>query len=131
MASEFRLDVDMESLKNILRATAEGVEEGVKSGLNDVKDAWVADAVDIAPLDKGALRAVIDGEVHGTTLTVTGNARQGDFNYGYYIHERDAGGKKLRHPGTKKQFLDEAYDAKKFEQILEDELKRRIEKAGW
>lgn len=129
--AKFNIRMETALLKQLMERSIEGVEEGAKAGLADVKDEWVADAVDIAPLDKGALRAVIDGQVEGLSVTVTGNAKQGDFNYGYYIHEHDAGGKDLRLPGAEKKFLDKAYDESKFKSIIEDELKRRFKEAGW
>ena len=131
MASGFSIRVDLNSLHQLLRSSADSVEQGAKAGLEDIRDEWVADAVDIAPLDKGALRAAIDGQVDGLTVTVMGNALQGDFNYGYYIHELNAGGKSLKHPGTEKKFLDNSFDEKKFEKILEDEIQRRLKGAGW
>ena len=134
MARAVTLRLDLGPLVRLLDRSADEVELGARQGLDDVKDEWVADAVDIAPLDKGALRTVIEGRVEGLSVSVTGNARTKDgFNYGYYIHEGHmaADGKKLRHPGTVEKFIDEAVDANKFEKMVEDAIVQRLKGAGW
>lgn len=139
MASEFTLD--MSEFKKAMRKAPDVVGKGAKTALGDIKDDWVREARDIAPLDKRNLRDQIHGNVQGASLDsfveVQANATQDTggrrFNYAYYIHERDAGGRQLRTPGTVKKFLDESGEKREgeWQKWLEEEIREELRKAGW
>lgn len=136
MAKEFTLDTS--GLEALIRKSPIAAGMGAKQAMDDIKDDWVKGARDIAPLDSGNLRKQIEGEVDGSgfnsEVIVTANAKQeGGFNYGYYIHELNAGGKNLRHEGTVKKFLDESADRReeKWKDWLEEEIGEALKKAGW
>ncbi|MEY8188649.1 hypothetical protein AB4X15_03100 [Peribacillus simplex] len=133
MAKDFELDLG--PLRKLIAKSPDAAGRGAKQAMDDIKDDWVRGARDIAPLDTGNLRRQITGEVEGngpnTKVIVTANAAQKGFNYGYYIHEFDAGGRKLRTPGTVKKFLDESADEAKWQQWLEEEIADELKKAGW
>lgn len=135
MARVVRVRLDIDPLVRLLNESVAAVEQGAKQGLDDVKDKWVADAVNIAPLDKGALRVAIEGRVEDElSISVAGNARTKEgFNYGYYIHEGHmaADGKRLRHPGTVENFIDAAVNESKFERMIESAIHERLKGAGW
>lgn len=141
MARNFELD-----LTRFLHAVddaAEAIADGAKRGMHDALDEWKRVATDLAPIHKTTLRRSITvGEINGDGLDLTGEitanaiekSRSGKrFNYAYYIHEKDAGGKKLRVPGTEKKFLDVALERNQdgwmrdIESEIDDELKRK----GW
>jgi hypothetical protein len=143
MAREF--EIDLTRFVDALDDAAETMAAGAKRGMHDALDDWRVKAIDIAPLDKSTLRRSFGkNEISGEGLSLTGefavntterDKRKGGkrFNYAYYIHEKDAGGKKLRHPGTVKKFLDVPAEQNEdkwlrgIEQEIEDELKRK----GW
>ena len=140
MAKDFELDLG--PLRQLLTKSPEAAGRGARQALDDIKDDWVAKAVDVAPLKKSSLRKAINGEVEGSgfdsTVIVTGNAKQKfgkNFNYGYYIHEGHMAedGKKLRTTGTVEKFLD--VPAEKREEVwkrwLEEEIADELKKAGW
>ncbi|CAM3640493.1 hypothetical protein [Mesobacillus zeae] len=133
MAKDF--DLDLGPLRNLIAKSPDAAGRGAKQALDDIKDDWVREARDIAPLDTGNLRRQIAGEVEGQELNskviVTANAAQKGFNYGYYIHEENAGGKSLRTSGTVKKFLDESADEAKWQRWLEEEIENELKKAGW
>lgn len=133
MAKEFELDLG--PLRRLIAKSPEAAGRGAQQALDDIKDDWVRGARDIAPLDSSNLRRQIVGEVEGRALDskviVTANAKQKGFNYGYYIHEENAGGKPLKAPGTVKKFLDESVDEAKWQRMLEEEIADELKKAGW
>ncbi|WP_019241511.1 MULTISPECIES: hypothetical protein [Bacillus] len=135
MAKSFELD--MSRFESALRQTPEAMSKGVRQAMDDIKDDWVKEARDLAPLKSRNLRDQISGDVEGngseTKVIVTANARQGGFNYGYYIHELDAGGNQLRLKGAEKKFLDKAADnsEQKWQQWLDEEVEEALKKAGW
>lgn len=139
MARDFELDLG--PLRQLIAKSPEAAGRGARQAMDDIKDDWVRQARDIAPLDTGNLRRQIAGEVEGQELNskviVTANAVQSStgkwkrFNYGYYIHEENAGGKSLRTPGTVKKFLDESADEEKWQRWLEEEIRNELDKAGW
>jgi hypothetical protein len=126
-----------------LEDAAEVIADGLVNGLHGALDNWRIEARNIAPLDKGTLRRGFgENEISGSGLDLTGEfavvaterSRRGQrFNYAYYIHEKNMGGKSLRHPGTEKKFLDVALERnddrwkKQIEDDIQDELRRR----GW
>ncbi len=140
MARSFELDLS--KLQRAVKRLPDAAERGAKRALDDIKDDWLREARDVAPLDTGNLRRQLDGEVNGQTLDTLvvemhGNATQkngsGRFNYGYYIHEQDAGGKNLRTPGTVKKFLDQPAEQneKKWQEWLEEEIGDEFDREGW
>lgn len=135
MAKGFELDIS--KLEKAMREAPEAAEKGARQGLDDVKDDWVRQSRDIAPLDTTNLRRQIEGTVEGSGMEsqviVTANASQRGFNYGYYIHEMDAGGNSLKKAGTEKKFLDKAADDNegKWKGWLEEEIESALRKAGW
>lgn len=118
MAGEFTLDTS--KLKGALLRSEKETERGIKRGLTAIKNDWVADAVDIAPIDTGNLRKQISGQVDDVSVMVKANAVHVGFNYGYYIHE-------VR--GNK--FLDDAFDEAKAQEALEREVEKALRKAGF
>lgn len=106
MADAFRGE-----LQRFIRALEEmprAVDAGGAKALDDIKDDWIRESRDVAPLDTSNLRNQISGEItNNDTLVVSANAvNRGRFNYAHYIHEQDAGGRQLRTSGTIKKFLD-------------------------
>lgn len=133
--------LDMSKFMKAMQQSPDAVERGAKVALGDIKDDWVRGAVDIAPLDKSALRQSIAGtvinpgasgivEVESNATSDTGGKR---FNYSYYIHEHDAGGKQLKTPGTVKKYLDESMEKRQadYQRWLEEEIESELKKAGW
>ncbi|RCX22956.1 hypothetical protein DFP94_101545 [Fontibacillus phaseoli] len=140
MALSFEFDIS--GLADLIAKSPEIAAEAARAGMHDVLNVWKAEAVDVAPIDEGILRKTITVEqIEGTGANLTGsisanavvNTRSGRFNYAYYIHEEDAGGKNLRTPGTVKQFLDEPAkkNERKWHQHIEDEIESGLERAGW
>lgn len=132
MAREFEMDLNR--IDRALLRASEAAGNGAKQAMDGIKDDWVRGARDIAPLDTGNLRRQIAGDVEGRGLDlktiVIANAAQRDFNYGYYIHEEDAGGKSLKTSGTVKKFLDESADEEKWKRWLEEEIRDAIQREG-
>ena len=136
MAKDFTLDLS--KLEKAIRKSPEAAGRGAREALDQIKDDWVREARDIAPLDTSNLRKQINGELEGNALNssvvITANAAQKNgkrFNYAYYIHEKDAGGKSLRTPGTVKKFLDEAVDEAKYQKWLEEDIQDALKREGW
>lgn len=139
MAAEFSLDLS--KFKRAIKELPAQVGRGAQRGLGDIKDDWVRESRDIAPLDKRNLRDQIHGEVvnpgisgvvevHSNATQDTGGKR---FNYAYYIHEQNAGGRSLKLSGAKKKYLDESAKANqaKWQRWMEEEITSEIKKAGW
>lgn len=138
---EISFDLDFGRFLKAIEESPEAVMDGAKRGMHDVLDDWQAEAIDIAPLDKGTLRRSItqqpldvsNGEIIGE---ITANAievsKKGRFNYAYYIHEMDAGGKDLRHPGTEKKFLEvpAKRNEKKYAGLVEDQIAEELKRKG-
>lgn len=134
MGSEFYFESDL--LAQALRKSVDATARGLKNGLTDVKNDWKAEAVDIAPIDTSNLRKQITAEVFmegdSTGVEITANATRGAkrFNYAYYIHEEDAGGKNVN---GEKKFLDKPaqQNQDKWTKMIEDEIQSELRKAGW
>lgn len=130
MASDFNLDTS--ALKQALAKSPQAANKGAAIALTDIKNDWVADSVDIAPIDTANLRRQIVGEVFDPgasgRVEVLANATRGGFNYAYYIHE-DKG---LAVSGEKK-FLDMPAEENvdKWTEWLEQEVANELKKAGW
>jgi hypothetical protein len=136
MAEDFRLDTS--HLRRLIAQSPTVALKGAKTGLHEALDDWVREARDIAPIDKGTLRRGIkaDGvrkDANGLTAEISSTAIEHDFNYAYYIHEEDAGGKNLRTPGTVKQYLDKSAEDNKDKWIgwVEQEIIDELRRAGW
>jgi hypothetical protein len=137
MARDFELDISQ--LDSLIRQSPEVAYKGAKRGLQDSLRDWVKEARDIAPLDKGTLRRGIrNGRVSGTELQtleadIISTAIERNFNYAYYIHEKDAGGKNLRTPGTEKKYLDKSGEDNeaKWLRWIEEEIRTELAREGW
>lgn len=136
MAVDFRLDLT--PLRKAIERSPESAGKGAIGAMGEIKDDWVREARDIAPIDTANLRKQIHGEVDvdglNSSVIVTGDATNdiGDrFNYGYYIHELDAGGGTLQTPGTEKKFLDESADETRWQKLLEKRVLGALRKDGW
>ncbi|MCK1985170.1 MULTISPECIES: hypothetical protein [Peribacillus] len=139
MAKEFTLDLG--PLEDLIRKTPEAVARGAKLALDEIKDDWVEQARNIAPLNTTNLRREIDGEVTGSgfdakvivAANATGNYGGKDFNYAYYIHEGHMAedGKSLRTAGTVEKFLEESQDEAKWQRWLEENIKSELNGEGW
>lgn len=111
--------------------------------LGDIKDDWVKEARDIAPIDSSNLRKQIDGTIEkgslgfDSELIISSNAIQEHegktFNYAYYIHEgyMAKDGKHLRTYGTEEEFLTESLDEEKYKAWFEREINKKLKGLGW
>lgn len=133
MAREFELDT--RQIEALLRASPQAAARGARRGLHDSLDDWVLQSRNIAPLDKGTLRRGIKAEgVRGrdTDLTaeISSVAKERNFNYAYYIHELDAGGKNV---GGEKKYLDKSGEDNKDKWMrwVEEEIRTQLEREGW
>lgn len=133
MASEFTIDTSV--LDRALQLSPQAANKGAAIALTDIKNDWVADSIDIAPIDTANLRRQIVGEVFDPgasgRVEVLANATRGGFNYAYYIHEQDAGGRSLLQ--GEKKFLDKPAEANidKWTEWLEEEVKRELRRVGF
>lgn len=137
--TEFTLDLS--KLTRALSKSPEAAGRGAKLALGDIKRDWVREARDIAPIDSSNLRKQIQAEVFNPGVNgyveIEANATQDTggkrFNYAYYIHEQDAGGRQLRAPGTEKKFLDKSAEKQQSEwqRWLEEDIADELKKAGW
>lgn len=136
------LELDLSQFIRDLNETVNDMSAGARVGLQDALDDWKREAVDIAPIDKGTLRRnITPQQIQGIGLNLTGeitaNAverwKNGRFNYAYYIHEENAGGKNLRAPGTVKKFLDVSaqQNQDRWLRIIEDEIRDELRSRGW
>ncbi|MEK3995463.1 hypothetical protein MKY29_11980 [Psychrobacillus sp. FSL K6-2365] len=132
-------ELDLSELDRAFLRSPQIVGETTEEVLDEIKDDWVMEARDIAPLKSGNLRQQIKGTVQesgmNSSVMVTGNATNrtgnGDFNYGYYIHELDAGGDSLRTPGTEKKFLEKSVDETKWQRMLVQRVLNKLRGLGW
>lgn len=136
MAREFELNT--QEIDRLFRQSPEAAAKGAKRGLQDSLRDWKLQATNIAPLDKGTLRRGIKNERvsgHGLDLQgdISSTAKERNFNYAYYIHEQDAGGKNLRTPGTVKKYLDVSGEQNKDKWMrwVEEEIRTELEREGW
>lgn len=136
MALDFKLDLT--PLRQSVERSPETAGKAAVGAMGEIKDDWVREARDIAPIDSSNLRKQISGEVDvdglNSSVIVTGDAVNdvgGRFNYGYYIHEMDAGGGTLQTPGTEKKFLDKSTDESRWQALLEKRVLTALRKEGW
>lgn len=134
---QFNITSNMDEFMRLLRQTPDAMADGVNTAMHDIKKDWHDEAHDIAPLDKGDLRAKIRAKVDGAGIEkgveIQSNTNNRGFNYAYFIHEENAGGKSLRTPGTVKEYLDKSADkrADTWVEWLEDDMKRELRRKGW
>ena len=138
MSAEFKIDT--EKLLRAMRKSPTEAGKALTRTMDEIKDDWKKESVDIAPLDSGNLRrqitAVRTGSGMDTAVTGKGNATATTgrrFNYGYYIHEKNAGGKSLRRPGTVYKYLTTPADKHKgkWTKWLEEDVKKALGGVGW
>lgn len=136
MAQDFQFDVTR--FQHLINQSPQAAAKGAKRGLHDSLDDWVLQSRDIAPIDKGTLRRGIKAEgITGNNLnlkaTISSTAKERDFNYAYYIHEQDAGGKNLRTSGTVKKYLDKSGEDNrdKWMRWIEEEIRAELHREGW
>lgn len=133
--------LDLGKLMRAVSQSPQAAGRGAKLAMGDIKDDWVRGAVDLAPVDSANLRRQIEGKAGGGGLNkyveVSANASQDTggrrFNYAYYIHEHDAGGRTLKLSGAEKKFLDAALEKRKseYKRWLEEEIIAELKRAGW
>lgn len=132
-----KLKCDTDKLEQALRDTPDTVLKELAETLDDIKDEWVNESVNVAPKDTGNLRRQIHGEVkankNNTTVTVRANAMDDGFNYGWYIHEVHVFGRQFSTPGTIEKFLEEPANDNlaKWEKDIENAIERALKKEGW
>lgn len=137
MAKDF--DIDMSAFIKAIESMPEQVGKGAQNGMERIKDDWVKVSQGVAPKDTGNLQDLITGEVRGqgtrSFIEVHGDAhasKGGDsFNYAYYIHEQNAGGKSLRtekNPRAIKKFLDKPAEQNldKWKGWMEEEFRNAL-----
>lgn len=132
MAGEFTIDI--RALQSALEQSVTATGEGLREGLNDVKNDWLTESEQIAPLKDGHLREALDGKVEGLTLEVGVTASDlkstsgKAFNYAAYIH--DYGGRAVT---GEKKFLDvpAKTNQAEWERMMERSLENSLKKAGW
>lgn len=138
MASEFHLDIS--ELRRAIESAPEIVGKGTEEAMDAIKDDWVLEARNIAPMKSSNLRKQIKGQVRDagldSSIVVTGNSINrtggaGRFNYGYYIHELDAGGNEMQTPGTEKKFLEKSVDERKWQRYLVNKVLSKLRRMGW
>jgi len=139
--AEFKLD--MSQLAKAVMLSPDAADKGAKVALKDIKNDWVRESRDVAPIDKRNLRDQIKGDVFNPGasgyIEIEANATQSSggkrFNYAYYIHEGHMAedGGKLRTTGTVEKFLDDPAEKRQSEwqQWLDEEVAAELKKAGW
>ncbi|MCD9024317.1 HK97 gp10 family phage protein [Cohnella silvisoli] len=142
-SSSFEFELDLSKFASMFDSAAEVIEKAARTGMHDALDEWKADAVDVAPIEEGTLRQTISvGDINGAGLNLSGSvsanavvkSRSGRrFNYAYYIHEANAGDKRLRTPGTVKRFLEVPLkkNEAKWQADIEREIQTGLDGAGW
>jgi hypothetical protein len=133
MARDFEMNTA--ELERLFRMSPSAAAKGAKRGLHDSLDDWVKEARDIAPIDKGTLRHGITAQgIVGRDLELAAKinsvAKERDFNYAYYIHERDAGGKNV---SGEKKYLDKSAEEnkEKWHRWIEEEIRIELQRQGW
>ena len=130
MSSDFK--IDSRKLERALRRSPRVAGAKVSGTMDEIKQDWVKESRDVAPIDSGNLRRQLRGSKKGelldTTVTVNGNAGTSigsGFNYGLYIHEYNAGGKRVK---GEKKYLDVPAEQNKdkWAKWLEDSIKRSL-----
>jgi hypothetical protein len=137
MAKEF--EINTSRLESLMRLAPKTAFNGAKAGMHEALDDWVKESRDIAPIDTGTLRRGIKsdgiksdgksivGELSSTAIEQTSS---GPFNYAYYIHEENAGGKNV---GGVKQYLDAVGEQEqaKWLRWIEEDIENALKGGGW
>ena len=135
MTQSFQLEFDDRELKNALNKTPSIVGKLMEREMKEIRNDWRKQARDLAPIDSNNLRRRMGVQFKGSLLNVevgvSSNADSDGFNYAYYIHELNNGGKGVKSGVAK--YLDTAGEESqaKWQTWLESALKRAIEEAGW
>ena len=132
MAGTFTFD--MKALQQALAKSIPATGEGLRDGLNDVKNDWLTESEQIAPLQDGHLREALDGTVNDLSVEVGVKASDlhrtsgKAFNYAAYIHDYDG-----RAVTGEKKFLDVVAQTNQadWERIMERSVEKSLKKAGW
>ena len=132
MAGTFTFDT--KALHKALAKSVEATGEGLRDGLNDVKNDWLTESEQIAPIQDGHLREALDGTVNDLSVEVGVKGSDlkrtsgKDFNYAAYIHDYEG-----RAVTGEKKFLDVAAQTNQtdWERMLERSLENSLKKAGW
>lgn len=132
MAGSFTFD--SKALHKALAQSVHATGEGLRDGLNDVKNDWLTESEQIAPMQDGHLREALDGTVNDLSVEV--GVKSSDlkrtsgkaFNYAAYIHDYDG-----RAVTGEKKFLDVAAQTNQadWERMMERSLENSLKKAGW
>ena len=122
--------INVEKLERAISRTPAKMRKHSRKALTEIKDDWVADARDIAPLDTGNLRRQIHGRSDNKKIAVFGSAKNNGFDYGLYLHEY-GNHTKLHTPGTKHKFLDESIDEKEVAVTITNAVIDALKEAGW
>lgn len=122
--------INVEKLERAISRTPAKMKKHSTKALAQIKDDWVADARDIAPLDTGNLRRQIHGKSDKRKIVVFGSAKNNSFDYGLYLHEYD-NHSWLKTPGTKHKFLDESIDEKEVAVTITNAVIDALKEAGW
>lgn len=134
---KMKLEIDYERLELALRETPEEVIREVAEAMDDIKDEWVTESVNVAPKDTGNLRRQIKGDVkarkNDAAITVTANAMNNGFNYGYYIHEVHIFGRNFQTPNAVEKFLEEPAEENitQWEREITAAIERALKAKGW
>ena len=122
--------INVEQMERAISRTPAKMRKHSRIVLGEIKDDWVADARDIAPLDTGNLRRQINGRSDTKKIVVMGSAKNNGFDYGLYLHEY-GDHTKLHTAGTKHKFLDEAIDEKEVAVKITNAVIDALKEAGW
>lgn len=122
--------INVERMERAISRTPSKMRKHSRKALMEIKDDWVADARDIAPLDTGNLRRQINGRSDNKKVVVFGSAKNQGFDYGLYLHEY-GDHTKLQTPGTKHKFLDESIDETEVAVKITNAVIDALKEAGW
>lgn len=138
-----KLEFDAREFFDAMRGTPSAFVDGAITGMHNVLNDWQMQSRDVAPLDTGTLRRMIETKLdsqYGLNLTgrISANAYKGmygakRFNYAYYIHEVKGDSFKGRRPGTIGKFLDDPAkkSVERWQEQLEADIMRELERRGW
>ena len=131
-------ELDLREFERAIQQASSVVARGAKRGLDDIRDDWLDRSETVTPVDTTHLKRQTEGEVEGNALNnmrvILRNDAQSDdgFNYAYYIHEEDFGGKTPRN-GKLKKFLDQPLEENigRYENKLQSEIEEELRRQGW
>ena len=114
------IQIDVRTLDRALRLSSQQMDDACATASRKIKDEWVYDATNNAPIDTGNLRDQINGTSNAKGLFLRDNAVNDGFNYSYYIHEVKGD-----------NYIDRAFDEAEAKRIIEDEVERVFRGAGF